>query len=115
VGAGIDATRLRVAAVAGDWKQIQAMGTGALPALARLYEASSEKDRATIAFVFYSLGWKSPDAKRVLMADVHTQDRSPAATSIAPRPGCAIPPPASSTGRPTHCWPSSARACPRIC
>ena len=74
--AGIDAARLRAAAVAGDWKQIQAMGTGALPALARLYEASSEKDRATIAFIFYSLGWKSPDAKRVLMADVHTQDQT---------------------------------------
>jgi HEAT repeat protein len=74
--AGIDAGRLRAAAVAGDWKQIQSMGTGALPALARLYEASSEKDRATIAYVFYSLGWKSPEAKRVLMADVHTQDRT---------------------------------------
>src|SRR5712691_12250531 len=74
--AGIDAARLRAAAVAGDWKQIQAMGTGALPALARLYEASSEKDRATIAYVFYSLGWKSPEAKRALMADVHTQDQT---------------------------------------
>ena len=74
--AGVDAARLRTAAVAGDWKQIQAMGTGTLPALAHLYEASSEKDRATIAYVFYSLGWKSPDAKRVLMADVHTQDQT---------------------------------------
>jgi len=35
--AGVDAARLRTAAVAGDWKQIQAMGTGTLPALARLY------------------------------------------------------------------------------
>ncbi|HEY2943848.1 MAG TPA: HEAT repeat domain-containing protein [Vicinamibacteria bacterium] len=74
--AGIDAARLRAAAVAGDWKQIQPMGTGVLPALARLYEASPEKDRATIAYVFYSLGWKSPDAKRVLMADVHTPDQT---------------------------------------
>ncbi len=74
--ANVDTARLRAAALAGDWKQIQPMGAGVLPELARLYEASSEKDRATIAYVFYSLGWKSPDAKRVLMADVHTQDRT---------------------------------------
>lgn len=74
--AGVDAARLRAAALAGDWKQIQPMGSGVLPALARLYEASSPKDRATIAYVFYNLGWESPDAKRVLMADVHTQDRA---------------------------------------
>jgi HEAT repeat protein len=74
--ASVDAARLRAAAIAGDWKQIQPMGPAALPELARLYEASAEKDRATIAYVFYSLGWKSPEAKRVLMADVHTQDRT---------------------------------------
>jgi len=73
---GVDGARLRAAAVAGDWKQIQSMGPGALPALVRLYPASSEKDRATIAYVFYNLGWKSPDAKRALMADVHTQDQT---------------------------------------
>ncbi len=76
VASGIDAARLRAAAVAGDWKQIQPMGAGVLPELARLYETSPEKDRATIAYVFYSLGWKSADAKRVLMADVHTPDRT---------------------------------------
>lgn len=74
--ADVDAARLRAAAVAGDWKQIQPMGPGALPALARLYEASSDKDRATIAYVFYNLGWKSPEAKRALMADVHTQNQT---------------------------------------
>jgi HEAT repeat protein len=67
---------LRAAAVAGDWKQIQAMGPGALPALARLYEASPANERATIAHVFYQLGRKSPEAKRALMADVHTQDQA---------------------------------------
>ena len=71
---GIDVERLRAAAFQGDWKQVQALGPGTLPALARLYEGSSEKDRAAIASVFYGLGWKSPDAKRVLMADVHTQN-----------------------------------------
>ena len=72
----VDPARLRAAALAGDWKQIQPMGTGALPELARLYQASPEKDRATIAYVFYNLGWKSPEAKRVLMADVHTQNQT---------------------------------------
>ncbi len=73
--AGVDPALLRAAAVAGDWKQIQAMGPGVLPSLARLYASSSESDRATIAWVFYQLGWKSPEAKRALMADVHTQDQ----------------------------------------
>ena len=71
--AGID---LRAAAVAGDWKQVQALGPGVLPSLARLYASSSEKEKATIAYVFYQLGWKSPEAKRALMADVHTQDQA---------------------------------------
>jgi hypothetical protein len=74
--AGTDAAELRAAALQGDWKRVQAMGPGTLPALARLYEASSVKERASIASVFYQLGWKSPDAKRVLMADVHTPDPS---------------------------------------
>ena len=74
--AGVDPAPLRAAAVAGDWKQIQAMGPGVLPSLARLYASSSESEKATIAWVFYQLGWKSPEAKRALMADVHTQDQT---------------------------------------
>jgi hypothetical protein len=74
--AGVDPASLRAAAVAGDWKQIQAMGPGVLTSLARLYASSSEKEKATIASVFYQLGWKSPEAKRALMADVHTQDQA---------------------------------------
>ncbi len=73
--ASVDPALLRAAAVAGDWKQIQAMGPGVLPSLARLYASSSESEKATIAWVFYQLGWKSPEAKRALMADVHTQDQ----------------------------------------
>lgn len=67
---------LRAAALAGDWKQIQAMGPGILPALARLYASSSDQEKATVANVFYQLGWKSPEVKRALMADVHTQDQA---------------------------------------
>lgn len=67
---------LRAAAVAGDWQQIKAMGPGVLPALARLYASSSEQEKAKVANVFYQLGWKSPEAKRALMADVHSQDQT---------------------------------------
>lgn len=76
LAAGVDQARLRAAATQGDFKQIQAMGPGVMPALVRLYTASSEQDRATIAYVFYNLGWKSPEAKRALMADVHTQNQT---------------------------------------
>jgi HEAT repeat protein len=74
--AGADPQRLREAAVQGDWKQVQAMGPSVLPELARLYEVSSPGERARIAGVLYQLGWKSPEAKRALMADVHTQDQA---------------------------------------
>ena len=50
-------------------------GPGALPELVRLYEQSRPPERATIAQVFYNLGWKSEEAKRALMADAHTDDR----------------------------------------
>lgn len=74
--ADVDPARLRAAAVQGDFKQIQAMGPGVMPALARLYTTSSEQERASIAYVFYNLGWKSPEAKRALMADVRTQNQT---------------------------------------
>ena len=76
LAAPLDEARLRAAAVAGDWQQVKAMGPDVLPALVRLYSSSSEKDRATVAYVFYQLGWKSPEAKRVLMGDVHTRDQT---------------------------------------
>lgn len=74
--AEVDPAQLRAAAVRGDFKQIQPMGPGVMPALARLYATSSEPERASIAYVFYNLGWKSPEAKRALMADVHTQNQA---------------------------------------
>jgi len=70
-----EAPRLRTAAMAGDWQAVQAMGRGALPELVRLYTQSPPQERATIAQVFYSLGWKSEEAKRALMADAHTTDQ----------------------------------------
>ncbi|HYN03135.1 MAG TPA: HEAT repeat domain-containing protein [Vicinamibacteria bacterium] len=70
----VEAPRLRTAAMAGDWQAVQAMGPGALPELVRLYAQSSPRERATIAQVFYNLGWKSEEAKRALMVDAHTTD-----------------------------------------
>lgn len=76
VAVPVDADRLRTAARAGDWKAIEAMGPSVLPELARIYRASSVAERAQIAQVFYNLGWKSEDAKRALLADVHTADQT---------------------------------------
>lgn len=55
-------------------EEIKKMGPAVLPAMARVYEKAPPVDRATIANAFYVLGWKSADAKRVLMQDAHTPD-----------------------------------------
>ena len=57
-----------------DFEAIEARGPDVITDLARLYERSSPAERAEIANVFYRLGWKSEEAKRVLMRDVHTDD-----------------------------------------
>lgn len=58
----------------GNTEAIRAMGPTVLPDLATIYTQSDEAQRATIANVFYALGWKSEDAKRVLLRDVHTEN-----------------------------------------
>ena len=51
-------------------------GPAILPVLVKLYEqSSSEDERGNVATMFYQLGWKSDEAKRVLMKDVHTQNQ----------------------------------------
>jgi HEAT repeat protein len=55
-------------------KSLREIGPSVLPILARLYESASQDQRATLASIFYELGWESPDAKRVLMKDVQTQN-----------------------------------------
>jgi len=73
--AGIDDGRLRALALAADASTLRAEGTDVLPRLARIYESTpAPHERAQIARVFYRLGWRSEDARRVLMADVHTSD-----------------------------------------
>jgi hypothetical protein len=51
---------------------LRGLGPEVMPALASMYERADEPKRVFLAGVFYSLGMKSPDAKRVLMRDVHT-------------------------------------------
>lgn len=55
---------------------LKEMGPAVLPVLVKLYEQSSDMEqRGNVATMFYQLGWKSAEAKRVLMKDIHTQDR----------------------------------------
>ena len=56
-------------------ERIRTLGPGLLPHLARIYETSSEDDRAVIAWIFYRLGWKSPAARAVLLKDIDTQNQ----------------------------------------
>jgi hypothetical protein len=53
---------------------LKAVGPQVLPVMAQLYTSSNQSQRANIAELFYQLSWKSPEAKRVLMQDIHTQD-----------------------------------------
>jgi hypothetical protein len=55
--------------------ELKKLGRDVLPVMTRLYESSNETDRTNIAQAFYQLGWKSAEAKRVLMKDVHTQNQ----------------------------------------
>lgn len=55
--------------------ELKALGRDVLPMMVRLYESSDETQRTQIAETFYQLGWKSAEAKRVLMKDVHTQNQ----------------------------------------
>ncbi len=54
--------------------RLKAMGPDAMHHLTRIYATSSEDDRATIAWIMYSIGTKSPEARAALLADVHTQN-----------------------------------------
>ncbi len=69
-------TDLRPLVVAGDYEAIRRLGAGAMPDLVRLYEsADGDEERARVANAFYQLGWKSEDARRALMRDMHTSNR----------------------------------------
>jgi integrase len=60
-----------------DIPTIKAMGPEVLPHLVRIYRTTpDEQARATYAWVFYSLGWKSPEARAALLEDIDTQNKT---------------------------------------
>lgn len=72
VALAIDASAVQTMIAAGKVAELKALGRDVLPVMVRLYETSDIPQRARIAQSFYALGWKSPEAKRVLIKDVHT-------------------------------------------
>jgi HEAT repeat protein len=74
--ARVDSARLKELVSRYDGKSIREMGPAVLPELVRMYETSSDDEKEKIAAVLYQLRWKSPEAKRVLMKDVHTQNQA---------------------------------------
>jgi HEAT repeat protein len=69
-------TKIQRLALEGNIAALKALGPGVLPVLAQFYQAEDESGRTRIAGTFYQLGWKSPEAKQVLMADVHTRNQN---------------------------------------
>ena len=70
--APIDRAVLEQAVANYDGKSIKPMGRAVLPVLVGMYESGNEDQKEKIAAVFYQLKWRSSEAKRVLMKDVHT-------------------------------------------
>jgi HEAT repeat protein len=67
---------LRTLVMAGNYGAIRELGPATMPALVALYDSASEDaDRVRVANAFYQLGWKSEDARRALMRDLHTSDQ----------------------------------------
>ena len=72
VALAIDASAVQTMIAAGKVAELRALGRDVLPVMVRLYETSDIAQRARIAQSFYALGWKSAEAKRALIKDVHT-------------------------------------------
>lgn len=70
----VDERALQASLSRHDWEAVRQMGPGVMPVMARIYGTASEEERTAIALGFYQLGWKSPEAMRVLMRDVHTSN-----------------------------------------
>jgi HEAT repeat protein len=71
----IDSNSVQTMIAAGKIAELKALGREVLPVMARLYDASDQTQRTRIAQAFYALGWKSAEAKRVLIKDVHTPNQ----------------------------------------
>jgi hypothetical protein len=74
--AAVDRARLVEAVEKYDGKSVRPMGPEVLPVLVRLYEEGDESRREKVAAILYQLGWKSEDAKRVLMKDAKTSNQA---------------------------------------
>jgi hypothetical protein len=72
---GVGEARVLALAERSDVDGLRALGPRVLPVLARLYPKADAGGRARIADAFYALGWKSEEARRAMMADVHTADQ----------------------------------------
>jgi HEAT repeat protein len=60
---------------AGDAAALGARGRAVLPRIVAAYRAATTpREKASLAYLLYQLGWESPEAERALLADVHTQD-----------------------------------------
>src|SRR4030095_16280472 len=71
----VDLNTVQTMVASGKIPELKALGRDVLPVMARLYETAALADRARIAQTFYALGWKSAEAKRVLIKDVHTPNQ----------------------------------------
>ncbi len=74
--AQVDAVKIQSLVSQRNVAGLKAIGTSVLPVLVEMYRVSDETKKADIADALYQLGWKSPEAKQVLMADVHTQNQN---------------------------------------
>jgi hypothetical protein len=70
-----DAAKIQTFVTQRNVAALKAMGNGVIPVLVEMYRVANESQKASIAETFYLLG-KSPEAKQVLMADVHTQNQN---------------------------------------
>jgi hypothetical protein len=72
----IDRSALEAAVAGYDREAIERIGTDAMPVLVEMYREADPAGRTRIANVFYQLSWKSQEAKRAMMEDIHTTDES---------------------------------------
>lgn len=60
-----------------DINVLKSMGPAVLPHLVRIYRSTADENaRATYAWVFYSLGLKSPQARAALLQDIDTENQT---------------------------------------
>jgi hypothetical protein len=72
----IDRAALAAAVAAHDRAALERMGADAMPVLVEMYRQADPAGRAQIATTFYQLGWRSEEAKRAMMEDIHATDEA---------------------------------------